>query len=119
MNSSRQRLAGLVPAAPEPAAGSPPEPSRDALLLDIGGQTGALAIYAGAGRDGAEIEISPARDSRARSHNVVRARRAGRVTHYAAVFPALPAGDYTVWADDVTPAGTVTIEGGRVAEFRL
>ena len=50
---------------------------------------------------------------------MVRARQAGRVTHYAAVFPALPAGEYVVWRDADTRAGTVAIHGGQVTEFRL
>ena len=119
MNQSSHRLPDWL-AAPGHAGEEPvPEPARDALLLDIGGHTGALAIYAGADRDGTEIEVSPDRDDQARTHNVVRARQAGRVTHYAAVFPALPAGEYAVWRDADTRAGTVAIHGGHVTEFRL
>jgi hypothetical protein len=95
------------------------EPARNGLLLDIGGDTGALVIYAGDDRDGSEVEVSPAGDSRCRQHNVVRARQAGRATQYAAVFPALSAGDYTVWAGPAVPAGNVTVSGGQVAQFRL
>jgi hypothetical protein len=94
------------------------EPAHDNLVLDIGGDTGALVIYAPANRDQAEIEISPA-GSDARSHNVVRARAAGGGTRYAAVFPALPAGDYVVWQDAAAAAGTITIHGGQVTSFRL
>ena len=122
MNQSRRRLpACFTPAAETGQAGqqTTPEPARDTLLLDIGGDTGALAIYANADRDGTEIEISPVHDGHARTHNVVRARQAGPAVRYAAVFPALPAGDYTVWSDAVTPAGAVCVDGGRVAEFRL
>jgi hypothetical protein len=89
----------------------------DHLVLDIGGDTGALAIYAPAGCSGHEIEISPAGDHRDRTHNVVRVRKTGPATSYAAVFPGLRAGEYTVWRDATTPAGTVTIHGGSVAEF--
>ena len=87
-------------------------------MLDIGGDTGALVIYAAANRDQAEIEISPA-GSDARSHNVVRARAAGGGTRYAAVFPVLPAGDYVVWQDAAAAAGCITIHGGQVTSFRL
>jgi hypothetical protein len=75
-------------------------------------------IHAAADRDQAEIEISPA-GSDARSHNVVRARATGGGTRYAAVFPALPAGDYVVWQDTAAAAGTITIHGGQVTSFRL
>ena len=101
-----------------PAGETGPEPVHDNLVLDIGGDTGALVIHAAADRDQAEIEISAA-GSEARSHNVVRARAVGGGTRYAAVFPALPAGDYVIWQDDDAAAGTVTIRGGQVASFRL
>jgi hypothetical protein len=91
----------------------------DNLLLDIGGDTGALMIRAAAGRDQAEIEISPVGGEQARTHNIIRRREAPSGAVYAAVFPAVPAGDYVVWRDAVTPAGTVTVHGGHVATFRL
>jgi len=97
---------------------SPAPDAGQHLVLDIGGDVGALAIDTGPGRDGTEIEISPA-GSQQRVHNVVRRRPAGPVTRYAAVFPALAAGEYTVWRNDAAPAGTVEVHGGRVAEFRL
>jgi hypothetical protein len=93
--------------------------STDNLLLDIGGDTGALVIAAAAGRDQAEVEISPAAGG-LRTHNVVRRRTVpGGGAVYAAVFPALAEGDYDVWRDAVTRAGTVPVRGGEVASFRL
>lgn len=103
---------------PAGETGLAPAPAHDNLVLDIGGDTGALVIHAAADRDQAEIEISPA-GSDARSHNVVRARAVGGGTRYAAVFPALPAGDYVIWQDAAAPAGTITIRGGQVTSFRL
>jgi hypothetical protein len=93
--------------------------SNDNLILDIGADTGALIIHAGIDRDGAEVEISPAGREQAREHNIVRRREAVSGPVYAAVFPAVTAGDYIVWRDATTPAGTVTVQGGRVASFRL
>jgi hypothetical protein len=93
--------------------------SNDNLLLDIGGDTGALIIHAAADRDQAEIEISPAGDGTARSHNIVRRRESAGGAKYAAVFPAVPEGDYVIWRDADTPAGTVTVRGGTVASFRF
>ena len=93
--------------------------SNDNLLLDIGAGTGALIIQAAADRDEGEIEISPAGSPQQRSHNVVRLRRTPGRSVYAAVFPALPAGDYDVWRDAATKAGTVPVHGGHVASFRL
>ena len=91
----------------------------DNLILDIGADTGALIIHAAADRDQAEVEISPAGSDQARTHNIVRRREAVRGAVYAAVFPALTAGDYVVWRDAATPAGTVIVHGGQVASFRL
>jgi hypothetical protein len=90
------------------------------LLLDIGGDTGALVIQAAADRDQDAIEITPAGREEPRTHNVVRQRvtTPGRFV-YAAVFPALPAGDYDVWRDEATRAGTASVRGGQVASFTL
>jgi len=38
-------------------------------------------------------------------------------TRYAAVYPDLPAGAYTIWADEHHPAGRVVITGGRVTSW--
>ncbi len=127
MNHTRQpsqrpapHTAGTQPHTAGTGQDAPTEPGPgDHLVLDIGGDIGALAIYAPAGHDGREIEISPADGSGGRTHNVVRPRQTGRATRYAAVFPAVPAGTYTVWADGTVPAGTVTIHGGHVAQFLL
>jgi hypothetical protein len=89
------------------------------LILDIGADTGALIVRAAADRDQAEIEISPAGREQPRTHNIVRRREAVSGAVYAAVFPALTAGDYVVWRDTATPAGTVVVQGGQVASFRL
>jgi hypothetical protein len=89
----------------------------DALVLDIGGSQGALVIYADAGADGCEIEISPVGHPAARTHNVVHARATGRGVRHTAVFPAVTAGDYTVWRDADLPHGTVTVSGGSVVEY--
>ncbi len=97
--------------------------SNDNLLLDIGGDTGALVVYAAADRDQAEVEISPSAgesgENGERTHNVVRRRQVPGGSVYAAVFPALAAGDYTVWRDEQTRAGTVLVPGGQVASFKL
>lgn len=94
-------------------------PTLENLLLDIGGGTGALAIYATESLVGREVEISPEREPTRRTHNIVRPRQTPSAIRYAAVFPALPAGDYVVWHDASTPAGTITIGGGQVTQFRL
>lgn len=96
----------------------------DTLVLDIGGDVGALVLVAGPELAEQEIEISPGRHRNmaaapARSHNVVHARHGGGRVAYTAVFPSVPAGDYTVWDRDGSPHATVTVHGGQVTEHRL
>jgi hypothetical protein len=98
------------------------------VVLDIGPGTGALVLYAPPDLDRAEIEISPAGDPHApRTHSAVRRRltsaRAGpdpsaaEHVSYAAVYPALAVGSYTIWRDAGTPAGRVTIIDGQVTTW--
>jgi hypothetical protein len=90
------------------------------VVLDLGPGIGALILDAPAELNGREIEISPAGGGvrAGRTHSLVRERRTGAGLSYAAVYPGLAAGDYTVWHDAVTPAGTVTIDGSRVTRYR-
>jgi hypothetical protein len=90
----------------------------DSLVLDIGGDVGALVIHTGADLAETEIELSPV-GTTTRSHNVVHARQSSHGVAHSAVFPQLKAGKYTVWRDTLTPHGTVHITGGQVAEYRL
>ncbi len=102
--------------------------NQDCVVLDIGGEVGALILYAPAELSGAEIEIS---GTGPRTHSIVRERKVdqpaggrhaappgpGDAAVYAAVYPGLPAGIYTIWRDAQTPAGTVQVEGGQVANW--
>ncbi|MFC4020486.1 phospholipase [Micromonospora sp. GCM10011542] len=85
------------------------------VVLDLGGDTGALIIYTGRELHGREIEIS--REGARRTHSAVRERRVRDGSFHSAVYPDLPAGVYTVWWDDETPAGKVSVHGGGIAEF--
>ena len=87
------------------------------VVLEIGEGIGALVLDAPAGLIGREIEISPSGGGR-RTHSLGRARDTGQGTTYAAVYPGLAVGEYTVWLDDGTPAGKVTVRGGQVTRFR-
>jgi hypothetical protein len=93
----------------------------DSLVLDIGGDIGALLLTAGPELAEAEIEISPGLDPTAkRSHNVVHARRdRGAVAAYSAVFPRLAAGRYTVWNRDGSARAIVTVHGGQVTYLAM
>lgn len=87
------------------------------LVLDIGGEIGALVIHTESDRAETEIELSEGHVVTPRSHNVVHARHNRHGVQYSAVFPQLNAGTYTVWHDAATPHGTVTIHGGQVTDY--
>jgi hypothetical protein len=90
------------------------------VVLELGGDVGVLVLVTPASLLGHEIEISPVDgDPGSRTHSMVRERMTASGTSHAAVYPGVPAGQYTVWRDAGTPAGTVTIAGGQVARFTL
>jgi hypothetical protein len=89
----------------------------ETAVLDIGGDTGALIIYADEKMVGEEIEICRPGDLRSRCHNVVRARRAPSGLVYAAVFPALSDGSYEVLDTEGSPCRKANVAGGRVTEI--
>jgi hypothetical protein len=90
------------------------------VVLDIGGDVGALIIQAPAELAGQEIHVSLTHPpGGARTHAVVRERLTGAIISHAAVYPALPAGDYTVWRADGSPAGSVSVPGGGCAMHTL
>jgi len=88
------------------------------VVLELGAGVGALLMYTPAELDGREIEISRDDDPAARrTHSQVRPRHMATGTRYAAVYPDLAAGPYTVWADEQHAAGRVMIAEGRVANW--
>ena len=104
--------------------------SAGSVVLELGGVVGVLVLEATAELNGREIEISPvvgtdhhdhAHDHNAhahRTHSMVRERATAAGKSYAAVYPGLAVGTYTVWRDRDTTVGTVTIDGGRVTRYR-
>lgn len=86
------------------------------VVLDIGGQIGALIIFTDAADVGREIELSLV-DQQQRLHNQVHARSFNGRTEFAAVYPDLQQGEYTVWEDDENPAGRVVIRGGEITSL--
>jgi hypothetical protein len=87
------------------------------VILELGEHTGALLLDAPPGLAGHEIEISPSTGG-PRTHSLVRERVTAAGVSYAAVYPAVPAGGYTVWREDGVAAGQVAIRGGEVSRFR-
>jgi hypothetical protein len=114
--------------------------SAGSVVLELGGVVGVLVLEATAELNGREIEISPVGGTdhhddhdhahggghahvhvhahAHRTHSMVRERGTAAGKSYAAVYPGLAVGTYTVWRDHETPVGTVTIDGGRVTRYR-
>jgi hypothetical protein len=97
--------------------------SPGSVVLELGDTVGVLVLEATAALNGREIEISPVggtdhHDHAHRTHSMVRERLTPAGPSYAAVYPGLAVGRYTVWRDHDTPAGTVTIDGGQVTRYR-
>jgi hypothetical protein len=126
MSPARNEMAGRPPGrgpdrqeaetkVTEPAHG-PTGPGT--VVLNLGPGTGALILSTPQDMNACEIEISRADIPAApRTHSQVRERQAAGRTSYAAVYPDLAAGTYTIWRDQDTVAGTVTVTGGAVASF--
>jgi hypothetical protein len=89
------------------------------VVLDVGGQIGALILYTAPDLAGAEIEISPLAAGAKRTHACVRERTGDHGTSYAAVYPGLTAGGYTVWGETGAPLADVTITGGLITQHHL
>jgi hypothetical protein len=87
------------------------------VVLELGADVGALVLYTPAELDGREIEISRSDWATRRTHAQVRPRHTPAGTRYAAVYPDLAAGTYTIWADSEHGAGSVVLAGGRVTNW--
>jgi hypothetical protein len=106
------------------------------VVLDIGGEIGALVLYTSAELHLSEIEISPVSPDdvdhhehshdhdqghdhhhAGRTHVAVRERRGPAGIQYAAIFFGLQQGDYILWGLDGSAADRVRIVGGTVAEL--
>ena len=93
-------------------------PTRDATVVaDIGGDVGAPVLYTAPEMCGVEIDIEPVGQPERRSHVAVRERRLATHSVYAAFYPSLVAGDYTLLVPAPDRPRPVTIEGGAVTEI--
>jgi hypothetical protein len=87
------------------------------VVLDIGGDVGALIVYADIAMLGVEVEISPTgRDDR-RSHKDVLQRQINGRPAYTAVFDRLGEGTYTLWVDGIARARGVAVRGAAITEL--
>jgi hypothetical protein len=92
-------------------------PHEEAVVLELGGELGALVVYTDASLLHTEIEISADGSDHERSHRDVLERVVAGRSLYAAVFDKLPAGTYTLWHDDAARTRGATVAGGAVAEL--
>jgi hypothetical protein len=84
------------------------------VVLELGPGMGALVLVTAPEFDGAEIDISMVGSDGYRTHSIVRRRDAAGGTQYAAVYPSLPPGSYTVWRTPGDPLTTAIITSGTV-----
>jgi hypothetical protein len=89
------------------------------VMLDLGPGVGALVLHTGSELHGAEIEISPAGSDGERSHKQVHERPVAGRPLYAAVFDRLPAGEYTLWLDDLPLRRDVAVAGETVTDISI
>jgi hypothetical protein len=87
------------------------------VILDIGGDVGALIVHTDAAMVGVEVEISATGRDRERRHKDVLEREIHGRPAYTAVFDKLSEGSYTLWVDDAARARGVVVTGGAVAEL--
>jgi hypothetical protein len=94
-------------------------PHHEPVVLEIGGELGALVVHTDAALLHDEIEISPAGEDGRRSHKDVLERVLGARSVYAAVFDQLPGGTYSLWHRGVVQRRGVEIVSGSIAELGL
>ena len=87
------------------------------VVLDIGGDRGALIVHTDPDLHGTEVEISPSTDDTTRTHKEVLERAANGRPDFTAVFESLQTGTYTLWVNDVARARQVAIAGGEITRL--
>ncbi len=98
--------------SPEPVARPHPEP----VVLDIGGDQGALIVYADVELIDTPIEVSPTGADGEKFHQHILERPIPSGTNYAAVFDKITEGSYTLWLHSQSRARDCKIVGGTVTE---
>lgn len=90
-------------------------PHPEHVVLDIGGEVGALVIHADPECHDLQIEICRSgQESGKREHQHILERPIGGQTMYAAVFGGLRAGSYTLLTNDAVRERDVRIRGANV-----
>lgn len=92
-------------------------PHPEPVVLDIGGDIGALIVHTDAAMHGVEIEVSATGADHDRTHKDVLEREIRGSPAYTAVFDGLLEGTYTLWVEGVPRARDVAIDGAAVAQL--
>ena len=93
-------------------------PTRDAsVVADVGADVGALVLYTPPEQCGVEIDIEPTDRPEGRTHVAVRERQLVAGSVFAAFYPSLAAGEYTLLLPAPDGSREVTIQGGTVTEI--
>ena len=87
------------------------------VVLEIGGDVGALILRTDPKMHGNEIEISPADDDGLRSHKEVLERSINGEAAFTAVFDGLSGGTYTLWPAGDEPVRGVKVAGGEITQL--
>jgi len=89
---------------------------QGAVLLDIGGDIGALVVTMPVGSEGREVELR--RDgAHHHPHVAVVSRPVADGVQASLVFGEVPAGDYVLaWKEDPQPHLAVSVRGGEVTD---
>lgn len=98
-------------------------PPGISVVLDIGGEVGAMVVYLASEPPGAELEARPLSDDAARFHTGVHPRDTEAGPVLVAVFPEVRQGTYELLAEkgvpDTSVIAEVTVVGGEVTELDL
>jgi hypothetical protein len=101
---------------PAPAENHSARPHPEFVVLDIGGDVGALIVHTDADLHGTEVEISPTGEDDRRAHKDVLERSIDGRSAYTAVFYELAEGTYTLWSQGEALARDVAITGAAIVE---
>jgi hypothetical protein len=96
-----------------------PAPRGGPVVMDIGGDIGALIVRVDDSLVGSELPIEFADDPLRDIHTGVWRRSTGRDSVVVAVFPELRAGSYRIHPGPGHDGAQLQITGGRVAELDL
>lgn len=87
-------------------------------MINVGEHTGALVLASSELRSGSEVEIHPVGEPNARTHVWVLPREGRDGIVYAAIFPSLESGDYTILGVDGSITDVISVLPNQVTHGR-